>query len=166
MFRVKVTQPTATILAIRTLPVRAQREFRRELQTQVKPEIEKDVQELVAPYPGPVVSGPDHPFEFATDKSRRFYFATLGKRGPYVRSKQLFQSWTVRIGSQIRADMITILNLKSYSKFVYGPRQVPGHRRTGWGGPNFQAGLDLTREHARQLVVTLWRRVVIREAKT
>lgn len=160
MFRVNVTQPAATILAIRTLPVRAQREFRRELQTQVKPAVEQDVQELVAPYPGPAA----HPFQFATDKSRRWYFANF--RGPYVRSMKLFQSWSVRVSSTIRQDLITIRNLRPESVFVYGPRQVPGHRRTGWGGPNFQAGLDLTREHARQLVVALWRRVVIREAKT
>lgn len=162
MFRVKVTQPTATILAIRTLPIRAQREFRRELQTQIKPAVEQDVQTFVAPYPGPAV----HPFQFATAKSRRWYFANFKQRGPYVRSMKLFQSWSVRVSSTIRQDLITIQNLRPESKFVYGPRQVPGHRRTGWGGPNFQAGLDLTREHARQLVLALWRRVVIREAKT
>jgi hypothetical protein len=89
-----------------------------------------------------------HPFQFATPKSRRYYFylvktgrvPTDGKR--YVRSGKLPNGWRVQLlvkGGEFR---IGIFNPARAAQYVYGTlvkdvgrarrRQVAGHRNTGW----------------------------------
>lgn len=89
-----------------------------------------------------------HPFQFATPRSRRYYFylvrtkqvATDGKR--YLRSGALPRGWKVQLivkGGEFR---IGIYNPARAAQYVYGTlvkdvgaarrRQVAGHRRTGW----------------------------------
>ena len=80
------------------------------------------------------------PFEFATDKSRRFYFAVIvprhGGRGRYQRTGGLQQSWTVERSRGKGVYRATLSSSKTWAQFVVGnlmkQRQVPGHRRTGW----------------------------------
>jgi hypothetical protein len=81
-----------------------------------------------------------HPFEFATEKSRRFYFAVivprLGNSGRYERTGGLKNSWkTVRQrGNGVYSA--TLQSNKQWALFVVGnlarQRQVAGHQNTGW----------------------------------
>jgi hypothetical protein len=77
-----------------------------------------------------------YPFEFTTPESRAAYFAKYEEILPYQRGGWVRQ-WEVRIEQQ--ADYVFIVRLENdaeESPFVYGPRQVPGHRITGW--PHYQ----------------------------
>lgn len=79
-----------------------------------------------------------HPFEFATPKSRRWYFWALsegkiptdGTR--YKRTHMLSQAW--KVGLTVGDNSIAFFaeNKRKEEKFVSGKRQVPGHRTTGW----------------------------------
>jgi hypothetical protein len=83
-----------------------------------------------------------HPFLFATERSRRYYFylvragrvRTNGRR--YVRSGRLVSSWRVLPRGGSRRVRLAIFNQARVSQFVFGnaagSRQVPGHRITGW----------------------------------
>ena len=193
MFKVKLSLPDLRSSFL-DLPTRAQAQFRRELPRTVQPALQSLVKQLIAPPPGPVV----HPFEFATAKSRAWYFANkvpkvptggghqfasaksrawffankVGKNnrrprptGSYQRTGQIEASWVVIIGFQIRdLGLITVTNLKPASIYVFGPRQVPGHARTGWGKGFNQKFIDIERQ-ARQLVADAWLRSVVAAAK-
>lgn len=80
--------------------------------------------------PGPVV----YPFEFATSRSRAAYFATngFGHGIPYVRTGALGAAWQLNAAIVGNDVLILASNEADGAPFVFGPRQVPGHRRTGW----------------------------------
>lgn len=124
----------------------------------VKPALEAKVAATVAVYPGPVV----HPFEFATDKSRRWYFANKvrsgGKGGEYARTGDLGKAWIVQIDRRSKDSFITIRNTDPAAGFVYGSgsqRQVPGHAATGWGR-DLDSQLDQLSTDATNLVLDGW----------
>lgn len=127
------------------------------MQWELRPAVKKDVMDVLAPYPGPVV----HPFEFATAKSRRYYFAVILPKngGAYVRTMLLFNSWSVDLIYGIDNDRLFIYNAQTYSKYVYGPRQVKGHFNTGWG-KDFDTAIDLIHEDTILMILDLWRKVV------
>ncbi len=103
-----------------------------------------EVIEAMARYPQKAV----HPFQFATAKSRRFYFwlvrtgrvKTDGTR--YLRNGQYARSW--KLIGEMRAGryVATILTTWDGAKWVGGTLvknvsqarkpQVAGHKRTGW----------------------------------
>src|SRR5689334_19386307 len=78
------------------------------------------------------------PFDFETEKSRRYYFWLISQgkiktaNGHYVRSHALSRGW--KVGLSIDPDLIVISaeNKKKYERYVTGPRQVRGHAATGW----------------------------------
>lgn len=81
-------------------------------------------------YPPPV----KRPFQFATDKSRRYWFGVLAKKHPngYQRTGKLADSWKVNL-DLFEGDLIfSAQNTRKYYKWVQGERQVPGHKNTGW----------------------------------
>ncbi len=84
--------------------------------------------------PGPA----KHPFAFATEKSRRWYFhavrsgliPTDGER--YLRTGKTMQAWEVGVTISDDAVALSAKNPKRHIKWLTGNRQVPGHRVTGW----------------------------------
>lgn len=89
-----------------------------------------------------------HPFQFATPKSRRYYFVLIregkintdGKR--YVRTGGYRKSWVVDTIKGKGTYTLSVGNKWRANRFVGGAldfdeskaraRQVAGHRRTGW----------------------------------
>jgi hypothetical protein len=100
--------------------------------------------QALANYPRPAVL----PFQFATPKSRRYYFwmisqgmvNTDGQR--YIRSNRYKRSWETNVTSGKGVYTLELSNRWKASKFVGGDltfdkakaerAQVAGHRRTGW----------------------------------
>lgn len=119
--------------------------------------LQRDVDKLLSPAPGPVRL----PFIFASEKSRRAYFATYGfGRGiPYRRTGKLGQSWVVIITPRFADNTVTIKNLRPEATYVYGPRQVPGHARTGWA-KDFPRKFDELMARLNTLTSQAWLRSV------
>lgn len=130
----------------------------------VRPRVETDVTELLAPYPGPVV----YPFQFATIKSQRFYFANF--QPPYQRTNALKEAWYVNVVSTLNNSPLAILgalfrqqtingqitivigNSAAEARYVYPPKPVPGHVNTGW---NLDKGAEIV-ARAREYVFEEW----------
>lgn len=78
------------------------------------------------------------PFEFETEKSRRYYFWLIkqGKvntaNGHYVRTHKLSKGWKVGVSADDELIVISAENKMKYEQYVTGPRQVRGHANTGW----------------------------------
>lgn len=91
-------------------------------------------------YPGSVV----HPFQFATEKSRRWYFAAIASGiirtsgGRYQRTGGLADSWQVDYLLNENGFIIRVKSDYKGTKYVVGSfdrsrnYQVPGHKNTGW----------------------------------
>jgi len=161
MYKLTITPPNDLFRAIKALPKASQVKMRASMQSELRPAVKKDVDATLAVYPGPVV----HPFEFATAKSRAWYFANKvpkgSKGGSYIRTGLLAKMWSVDLIFGLDNDVIFIYNASTISKWVYpGPQQVPGHARTGWGR-DFDTGKELITEDSINLIVGLWRKVVI-----
>jgi len=119
-----------------------------ELFAEVGEDISPHVLDDLRYYPPPA----KHPFDFATPKSKRFYFWAVGtgqiptSGGRYKRTGGLGEGWRIRIGKRKGAYEFVIENVaknfqgKPFAKYVVGsfdvrrgPKyQVPGHRNTGW----------------------------------
>jgi len=158
MYKFYVTPNPQFLQAFRDLPVKSQAQFRVELQTKVKPVLQKQVDATFGRDPGPV----KYPIEWTSEKQRRAFFATDGFGGgiPTKRSNQLETSWVVVVGTQLRTNLITLYNPKSYAKFVYpGSRQQRFHARTGWGKDFDKYYVDLQRTEDIE-IANAWGRAV------
>lgn len=111
------------------------------VESTVKPAIQQRVDTTVALYPPQRIPWGNG---FATDKSRRWYFANRVPRGSrggsYARTGDLAKAWVVRIDRRSKEEIIRVANTDPAAGYVYGPgnalasfRQVPGHALTGWG---------------------------------
>jgi hypothetical protein len=102
------------------------KEFYNVVNRRVLPEAQARLEKRLNIDPGPAV----HPFEFATPKSQHYYFAT--HEGAYQRTGGV-RKWRVILkafsGQSIE---LTFENPSPIARWVYGPRQIPGHKRTGW----------------------------------
>lgn len=102
------------------------REFYNVVNRRVLPEAQARLEKRLNVDPGPVA----RPFEFATAKSRRYYFAT--HEGAYQRTGGV-RKWRVILKAFSGQTVeLTFENPSPVAQWVYGPRQVPGHKRTGW----------------------------------
>lgn len=80
------------------------------------------------------------PFQFATEKSRNYYFWKIAKRFPgrYVRTGKLKESFFFRLLQNDRAVTFVLGSDSTIAKWVVDSfdkrrrNQVPGHRNTGW----------------------------------
>lgn len=78
------------------------------------------------------------PFDFETEKSRRYYFwlVSQGKvktaNGHYVRSHKLSRGWRVGISADEDLIVMSAENRVKHERWVTGPRQIRGHAATGW----------------------------------
>jgi hypothetical protein len=81
-------------------------------------------------YPGAVV----YPFQFATERSRKAFFATngFGRGLGAKRTGKLAEAWKVDISLSDNAVVMSARNTAPYQRYVTGKRQVPGHATTGW----------------------------------
>jgi len=154
-FRMRLTVNQAVLGVIRELPERAQRNLRRKLQTQLKPELQADVDALMA---SPAKPRDDTPFEFGTDKSRRFWFVLI-RASPdltdgshYLRSAIIEEGFQVTVSDRLRENLVKIVNIQPKSTFVYGPWQVAGHRNTGWGAEFERARQELQAKAIAKIV--------------
>lgn len=98
-------------------------------------QIESDYLPLLRQYPE---TRAKHPFQFATAKSRRYYFH-LVKSGQvntdgygYVRSGGYADSWRVDVDQNGTVFSISVYSDFPASQYVGGLKQVLGHRNTGW----------------------------------
>lgn len=151
MIRYDVSVPYDVLDAVEELPRRAEATFGNLLDTQVKQPLQNTVTDLFGQYPGPAV----HPFQFATAKSRRWFFANIGH---YTRKGKPPLGWTVNIDLRRTGSELIIFNQWTNSIFVYGgvtQRQVPGHARTGWGA-DFETAADLAQERGVDLLIAAW----------
>lgn len=127
--------------------------------TVVKPEVESLVQSRLAPYPGPAVL----PFEFATVKSRRWYFANRvpsgSKKGRYQRTGDLAQEWIVEVDRRRNEGFMSVRNTDPAAIYIFGNRQVSGHARTGWG-KDFPEVIGLISDRATDLIIDGWYGIV------
>lgn len=158
----ELTIGAARVPKLRDLFPGALRAMEARTQNNIRPRVEADVTDLLAPYPGPVV----YPFQFATIKSRKFYFANF--KPPYIRTLTLQQAWFVQISAtfsngplallgalfqqqtQMGQIQIVIGNSADAARYVYPPKQVPGHERTGWNLDNGAEIIIRTRDYVYQ----------------
>lgn len=152
-FKVKMKPPTDVINAIRGLPKAQQKKMNARLNGDVKKDIQKVVEKEFSKEPGPVKL----PFQFATERSRRAYFATngFGNGIPYQRKGKVSKQWK----TQIQKLNIIIFNASPAGKYVYGPRQVAGHKNTGWGKEVDKAS-KRTLDAATDIIIAAWVQVV------
>ncbi len=121
----------------------------------VRPRVESLVQGKLAPYPGPA----HHPFEFATDRSRRYYFASRKGKLPYRRTGDLGRAWKVNIDRRQNDGAISVVNRSPAAIWVIGNRQVEGHRRTGWA-KDYPAAVQEIAAVATDLLIDGWYDIV------
>lgn len=79
------------------------------------------------------------PFEFATDKQRRYFWwaVSQGKiKVPYQRTNRLKEATTLQVlkaePSRFVIAVTVDVTKARYANYVIGTRQLPGHKTTGW----------------------------------
>jgi hypothetical protein len=167
MFKHYLSIPHDMFKAFRELPVRAKRNFNREIRDVVQPNAQKQVDGLFTA-PGPV----KYKFRFGTagnpagaDRSRRAFFASRGfGRGiPTRRTGAILKAWAIEITRQGQTTYILLTNTDPKAKFVYGlppiQQQIIGHARTGWGKDN-KVAFGLLQEYVIGELVKAWRKSV------
>jgi hypothetical protein len=167
MYRVSAIIDDDILLAKREVIRKAPGEMGLYARRVIQPRLNTEVQRRIVPYPGRV----SKPFEFATDKSRRYYFASRKGRLPYRRTGRLKRGWQVRIDLRRNEGLISIYNLEPYAVYVYGPgflrtsrRQVPGHKRTGWG-KNLDREIIAISQIAQNLLIDGWYKILTRRRR-
>ncbi len=159
-FRLRITVNQELLAKWRVVPERTQQNFRRKLVTVLGPELQREVNELMRPGPGPSLFGSG----FNTPESRRYWFLLI-KANPgmtdgahYIRTGLIEEGFRVFVSDRLRGNQITIRNIQEAApgndlkphlraSYVYGPRLVLGHLITGWVEEGQVAG-ELLREYA------------------
>src|SRR5689334_11984740 len=110
MYKMRVSPNPQFLQAFYDLPAKSQAQFRVELQTKVKPTLQKQVDATFGRDPGPV----SYPIDWTTEKQRKAFFATdgFGDGIPTKRSDALRTSWVIVVGTQMRTSLITLQNPK------------------------------------------------------
>lgn len=158
-FTVKVNQ--RLLERLRELPERAQRNLRNKMQTQLKGDLQAQVDELMGERPGEI----DSPFTFGTDKSRAKYFVIIRENpdltdgAHWIWTGELASGFKVEISDRLRENLIRIVNQKQKAPFVYGPWAVAGHINTGYLQQVSLAKQQL-RQYAIRTIIRYWRESV------
>jgi hypothetical protein len=97
-----------------------------------------------------------YPFEFASDRSRRYYFAT--HTPPYVRTGALAAGWKADVLMSDNAVAMSVSNPVKYLPFVIGRFQQPGHRNTQW--PLFAPTVSFWKIAAVEVIMKALNRLV------
>lgn len=166
MYKAEMIIDNDVIIAKRELAKAAPGLFANYVNTIVKPDVMQQVNTLFVPYPGPV----SKPFEFATPKSRAYYFWKFKGKIPYQRTGGLGQSWFVTADNRKNDGFIIFGNSSTIAAFVFGPgfaitrqQQVPGHRNTGWG-QDFERKVIEVSERTNQMLIDGWLQITMGQA--
>lgn len=144
MLRIQTVLDDSALKALREAILSSPRDFYSVVNRTILPQAQARLTKALNTAPGPV----SRPFAFATAKSRAYYFAT--HEGPYRRTGAVLQ-WRVILKAFTGQTVeLTFENPVPYAQYVFGPRQVPGHRNTGW--PNADKELP---EQTRMVVEDL-----------
>jgi len=173
MFQINLGIPPVLFRSLRGLYPRVVRRLNQKLNTQVQPALQQDLADLVEE-PGPV----EHPFEFGTPKSRRWYFANMvpkgSKGGSYRRTHALIKAWRLKITRQSDKSYIVVYNERDEARYVYGlpfvglhlfQRQIPGHTHTGWG-KEMKVAMALIQEHGVELIREAYQQTLQEEIRS
>lgn len=165
-FTMRLTVNQDWLNNMRALPERSQRNVRRAIQTQLKPDLQDQVKQLTPLDPGPSV----HPFAFGTELSRKYYFWLITqnedltdgnswKRHPDD-PESVENAFQVEASDRLRGSLIKIFNNNSAGKWVYGPYQVSGFAATGWQN-EAESMRQLLHEYAVGELRRLWRQALV-----
>lgn len=124
--RVRVSIDDTVLKRLRDAIQSSPRDFYTVVSRQVLPAAQKRLDEALNTPPGPV----RYPFEFASAKSRAYYFAT--HEPPYVRTGEILQWRVILMAYSGQRVEMRFENPSPVAPYVFGPRQQPGHRNTGW----------------------------------
>ncbi len=158
LFSARITVNQSLIDNLRLMPRRVQQNLRHKLQTELKPELQADVNELMEQGPSPVSS----PFAFGTPKSRDYYFWMI-RNNPdltdgrhWLRDGTIEHGFDVQISDRLRMSLILIRDIQPKARYVLGPWAVAGHIATGWPA-QVEVVRQLIREKAVERVVFMAR---------
>jgi len=156
MIRVKAEIDTDVIQALKETYRAAPRTLLTVVNRSILPRSQDRIDAKLNTEPGPVV----HPFVFASPESQRWYFANKvpkqrgKKRGKYPRSGKIL-AWKILLrpfnGESFELEAF---NPREEATFVFGPRQVLGHRNTGW--PNAQDFMAQENERLQDELIDAW----------
>lgn len=161
LFRMKLKINQDTLQRIKDLPDRARRNVYTTARTQLVPELEQTINELMVPGPSPVSS----PFQFGTEKSRRYWFFLIDTGqvetdgNHYIRSGDIETSFKVEAAGNVTESLFRIFNAHPKAKYLFGPWLVAGHDATGWP-EQAEAARQLLQEKANTMLLDLWRSAV------
>ena len=162
LFQARVTINQSLLNSLRELPRRTQENLRRKLQTELKPELQKEINTLFAQGPEPV----SDPFMFGGSdgglRSRQAYFWILRHElgiepesgGHWPRRNIVEQGFDIQVSDRLRLNLILVRNFQPEAKYVFGPWLVRGHALTGWPD-QFEMARELIRAKAIDRVVYL-----------
>lgn len=167
MYVVRLNPDLDVLKAVRALPSTVLPAFGAYVEGTVLPAIEKDVQDLLVPYPPE--RGPGK-FTWSADReadqrARRWYFANFKGRMPYQRrgdSNGIAAFWRVRLDRRQNIGYMTVRNIAPEVVFVIGVRQVISHKDQGWAA-DFPAKNEKIRLHLTDLLITGWYRIGFEE---
>jgi hypothetical protein len=151
------------------IPETAARIFREGIGTEISPDLQEQVRAVIGEPPGP----PSSPFEFATEKSARFYFwlitssvfSAASDGSHWIRSGELENSWQVEVSYGALSARISVISMNWAAKYVYGPKyQVQGHANTGWGS-QYQEAQKLILANTKRVTIDFWTRCVRQAVK-
>lgn len=155
-FRLRIQVNYRRLANLEAVPERAFRLFQQKLVTTLAPELQQATNALMIPGPFPVSS----PFAFATDRSRRFYFAliranpSLVEGGHWKRTLVIEKGFRVLVVNQPQRTQLTVRNVEGKAVYPYSYR-VPGHVSTGWPG-SAEIARELLHEFAVPRIVELF----------
>lgn len=161
MFKFTITVNQGLLQQLRDLPMRAQRNLRARMQTELQPELQDRVDALMGEPPGPV----SEPFEFGSAKSRAFYFILIRENpgltdgAHWIWTGEMASGFRVEISDRLRENLIRVINRKQKAPFVYGPWMVAGHLNTGYSLQVSIARRQL-RQYAIRRILVFWRQAV------
>ena len=158
IFKMRLQVNQDLLERLRALPERAQRNIKRKIRIELGPVLEEDANDLMEEGPGQVSS----PFQFGTDKSRKFYLALVNEYPEltdgehWLRTGEIERSFVVEVSDRFRENLIRIVNKHGKGRFVLGPWTVQGHINTGW--PDFADEVrQVLRAKARREIARMWR---------
>lgn len=130
LLRLQLIFDVQVLNALKQALVDSPKQFYAVVNQHILPVAQARLDDILNRDPGPVAI----PFQFATPKSRRYYFANF--QVPYKRTGNV-RKWRI-ILKAFTGQVVELVfqNDAPYAQYVFGDaqgaHQVPGHARTGW----------------------------------
>jgi hypothetical protein len=160
MYVARLTPDLDVLKEIRALPTELLPKFGQYVDEVVEPALNKDVQDLLVPYPPPRGPGkftwsPDYQ---ADQRARRWYYANFRGRMPYQRSNHLADMWRVKFDRRQNKGYATVRNTADEAIYVIGKRRAISHGTQGWAA-DFPEKEERIRLHLTDLLIEGWYKV-------